>query len=373
MKRLLPASLLTVCLLAALLFGAQQGSATPPLAHPKGFFGIGPQTGITSTDLRYMRAGGIESVRIPVSWSAIEPTANGGYDWSGLDATVTATSRAGLRVLPFLYSTPRWLAKDWRRLPVDNAKERSAWAAFLAAAVERYGPGGDFWDQHAPGVPSYEPAISEPIPIRTWQIWNEVNFFYFAYPVSPARYAKLTMISGQAIKSADPSATVLLSGLFGEPTAKGKRGMDADKFLEALYRTPGIKSRFDAFSLHPYAANTEDLEAMVEGMHEVTLKNHDRPGFYITEMGWGSQNDYNQVAFEQGIRGQVKQLRAAYGYLLENQRRLNLKGAYWFSWKDLPGSCNFCDSVGLFRAGAKFHPKPAWHAFVSITGGRARP
>jgi Beta-galactosidase len=373
MKRLLPAILLSACLLGALLLGAQQGSATPPLRHPKGFFGIGPQTGITPADLGYMQAGGIESVRVPVSWSAIQPTEKGGYNWGGLDATVAEATRDGLRILPFFYSTPPWLAKDWRRLPVDTGKERAAWTAFLKAAVARYGPGGEFWDQHAPGVPSYEPAISAPIPIRTWQIWNEVNFFYFAFPVSPARYSKLTMISGQAIHSVDPTATVLLSGLFGEPTARGKKGMDAAKFLEVLYRTPGIKSRFDAIALHPYAANTEDLEAMVEGLHEVTLENHDRPGFFITEMGWGSQNDYQKVAFEQGIRGQVRELRGAYGYLLENQRRLNLKGVYWFSWKDLPGSCSFCDSVGLFRAGPKFHPKPAWHAFVAITGGRARP
>ena len=32
----------------------------------------------------------------------------------------------------------------------------------------------------------------------------------------------------------------------------------------------------------------------------------------------------------------------------------------------MPGSCSFCDSTGMFRAGAKFRPKPAWHAFVSF-------
>jgi hypothetical protein len=94
---------------------------------------------------------------------------------------------------------------------------------------------------------------------------------------------------------------------------------------------------------------------------------------YITEIGWGSQNNFQQVAFEQGIRGQVKQLKAAYGYLLENRNRLDLKQVYWFSWKDLRGSCNFCDSVGFFRAGPRLKPKPAWRAFVSLTGGRARP
>ncbi|HET7120231.1 MAG TPA: beta-galactosidase [Solirubrobacterales bacterium] len=375
MRRLIPATLLSACLLAALLFGAQQGSAKPPLSHPKGFFGIGPQTLVTPEDYGYMRAGGIESVRVAVPWGSIQPTENGVFNWTGLDATVAAASRKGLRVLPFIYGTPSWLASNWRTLPVDTGKQRKAWRTFIKAAVARYGPGGDFWDEHAPSVVKYE-SESVPIgasPIRVWQIWNEANFFYFAYPVSPARYARLLKLTTPVIKSVDPSAQVLLTGLFGEPTAKGRRGMAATDFLQRLYRTPGIKRYFDAISLHPYAVDAETLEEMVEGLHEVTLENRDRPAFYITEMGWGSQNDFNQVAFEQGIRGQVKQLRASYGYLLENQRRLNLKGVYWFSWKDLPGSCNFCDSVGFFRAGEGFRPKPAWHAFVRLTGGRARP
>lgn len=373
MKRRFLAVPLLACFLIAALVGGQVGSAKPRPQPPAGFFGIGPQTPLTVRDLRYMKAGGIESVRIPVSWAGIQPTANGGYEWSGLDGAVAAASNYGLRALPFVYGTPRWLARDWRTLPVDTARQRSAWRAFLEAAVERYGPGGEFWDQTGGIGPNYEPAVPVPIPIRTWQIWNEANFFYFAFPVSPRRYARLLKISAPAIESVDPTATVLLSGLFGEPAAGGNRGMDADRFLKRLYKTPGLKSTFDAISLHPYAAFTEDLEEMVEAMHEVTVENRDRPRFYITEMGWGSQNNFREVAFEHGARGQVKQLRSSYAYLLENARRLNLKGVYWFSWKDLPGSCSFCDSVGLFRAGPRFKPKPAWHAFIALTGGRPRP
>jgi len=344
-----------------------------PARLPRGFFGIAPQTSLTDTDARYMMAGGIGSVRVQVPWSGIQPTAKGGYQWGGLDATVEVAARNGLQVLPFLYTTPRWLSHNWRTLPVVNAKQRAAWAAFLQAAVARYGPGGAFWAEHAHEGVNYEPAIPNPMPIRAWQIWNEANFFYFASPVSPSRYAKLVTISSKAIKAVDPKAKVVLTGLFGEPTAKGARGMPSAKFLSAVYRTPGIKSRFDGIALHPYAVDTETLEELVEAFHEVTVENHDRVPLYITEMGWGSQNDFNQVAFEQGIRGQVKELRGAYGYLLENQRRLDLKQVYWFSWKDIPGSCNFCDSVGFFRAGPRFKPKPAWHAFVALTGGRARP
>jgi hypothetical protein len=94
---------------------------------------------------------------------------------------------------------------------------------------------------------------------------------------------------------------------------------------------------------------------------------------YITEMGWGSQNDFHIDAFEHGVQGQVEELKSAYGYLLENRTRLDLKQVYWFSWKDLPESCAFCDSVGFFKSGTKVRPKPSWRAFVQITGGRPRP
>jgi len=292
-------------------------------------------------------------------------------------------------VLPFLYGTPHWLAAKPTTLPVDNARQRAEWKAFLTAAVRRYGPGGEFWAEHAPssggeggiGVPyvPYEPAtpkltpIRRPLPIRTWQIWNEANFFYFALPASPSRYAKLVTLSSQAIKAADPGAKVVLSGLFAKPTADYPKGMPAAQFLEALYRVPGLKTRFDGIALHPYAVDTETLEEYVEEFHDVTTEYHDRVPLYVTEMGWGSQPDFEQVAFEQGIQGQVRQLRGAYQYLLENRRRLDVKQVYWFSWKDIQGDCNFCDSVGLFREGTGFRPKPSWRAFVAISRGRLRP
>jgi hypothetical protein len=370
MRARLTAALALAGLLVAVL--ATSGSGAPFAPTPKGFFGVAPQTPLGPEDVEYMKSGGIESVRVAFPWSAIQPTARGGYDWSVVDPTIEVAARGGLEVLPFLAGTPRWLGKT-TTIPVLNARQRAAWIAFVKAAARRYGPGGEFWKEHATEGVNYEPAIPTPVPIRTWQIWNEANFFYFAYPVSPGRYAKLVTISSKAIKSVQPGAKIVLTGLFGEPTATGKRGLNSAIFLRRFYKTPGIKSQFDSIALHPYAIDTESLEEMVEAIHEVTVENHDRPGLYITEMGWGSQDNFEHDAFEQGIRGQVRQLKGAYGFLMENQRRLNLKQVYWFSWKDAPLLCDFCDSVGFFREGRKFKAKPSWHTFVGITGGRARP
>lgn len=358
--------------------------ATASAGAPAGFFGIDPQTPLSDEDVRFMRAGGIESIRVPFPWESIQPHAGRTYDWSGTDAIVAMATRAGLRVLPFLYGTPRWLSAKPTTLPIDSGRARRAWTAFVEATVRRYGPGGEFWAEQAPGGgvgAEYEtaapPVAPLPVrPIRAWQVWNEANFFYFAYPVSPARYARLLKLTAPAIRSADRGAEVVLSGLFGAPDQGGKRGMDAAKFLGALYRVPGIKSSFDAAALHPYAFHVADLEALTRETRAVMLAHHDAgAGLYITEMGWGSQDDPNVVAFEQGIRGQARELRGAYRFLIGDRRRLDLRGVYWYSWKDSPEytACHFCDSVGLFRAGKRFRPKPAWHAFVGLTGGHTRP
>ncbi len=376
MRRKLTATLSAALLLLALVlaFGGSAATGALPPPAPAEFFGIGPQTPLTERDAEYMKAGGIGIVRMAVPWSSVqEKKKRGVYNWAGLDSGVAIAARAGLRVLPFLYGTPHWLAAKPTTLPIDNARQRNEWRAFLTAAVERYGPRGEFWKEHSKSVgPDYEPAIPKR-PIRTWQVWNEANFFYFATPTTPGRYAKLLVASSQAIKAADPGAKVILSGLFAKPTARFPKGMPAVQFLKALYRVPGIKSRFDGISLHPYAIDTGILEEYVEEFHDVTVENHDRVPLYITEMGWGSQPDFHQVAFEQGPQGQVRQLRGAYRYLLENRNRLDVKQVYWFSWKDIQGDCNFCDSVGLFKEGPAFRPKPSWRAFVAIARGRVRP
>jgi hypothetical protein len=353
--------------------GAQSttSAALPPA--PRGFFGIGPQAEVSERDAEFMKAGGIEVVRYPLVWSAIQPTRSGGYDWSSFDGVVSNATRHGLQVLPFVIDTPRWLSLKGTKLPIDNARARKAWTQFLEAAVKRYGPGGEFWATHAPGIVQYEPAIPKPLPIRSWQIWNEANFFYFAYPASPQRYARLLKLSAPVIKRVDPTAKVIASGLFGQPSPKGARGMPAAQFLETIYKIPGMKPYFDGIALHPYAVDTETLEELVEEFHEVTVAYHDRVPLYVTEIGWGSQDDFETVAFEQGIQGQVRQLKGAYGYLLANRRKLDVKGVFWFSWKDIAESCSFCDSVGLFKGGPKFQAKPAWRAFIAITHGRPRP
>ena len=355
MRRVIPCLVLPLLALALLPASAQ--------ALPRGFFGIAPQTPIGAKDTSRMRAGGIETIRAPLHWGGVQPTRRGGFNWSTFDEVVETAAEGRLEVLPFLCAPPRWASRPETRLPIDSGRSRQAWAEFARAAVERYGPRGTFWEEHAPGTKNPLPRL----PIRAWQIWNEENFFYFTRPASPGRYARLLSISSRAIHRADPRATVVMGGLFGDPKQGPPAAMDAADFLDRLYEVRGAKADFDAVALHPYAADAGELRALVDGVRRVMVRHGDRRGgLYITEMGWGSQAR-SPVSFEVGLRDQAQQLRTAYRYLLGNRGRLNLKQVVWFSWKDAPKLCSFCDSVGLFRQGARFKPKPAWHAFVGIT------
>ena len=212
------------------------------------------------------------------------------------------------------------------------------------------------------------------MPIRTWQIWNEANFFYFAYPVSPSRYAKLVKISSQAIKSADPGAKVILSGLFGEPTAARPQRDAGGQFLEALYRYAGDqeplrrRSRFT-----PTRSTRKRSKNTSKNSTKSRSKTTTASGLYITEMGWGSQNDFNRSPSSRGSRGRSSSCATSYAYLLENRRRLDLKQVYWYSWKDIQERLQLLRLGRPLPRGAKFKPKPAWRAFVALTHGRLRP
>ena len=166
-----------------------------------------------------MKAGGIESVRWPLIWAAIQPTAKGGYDWSCFDAVVETAARAGLQVLPSIGSTPSWLASKRRRCRSSNARQRAAWSAFLEAAVKRYGPGGEFWKQHAHGGRQLRTGDRQAAADPRLADLERGQLLLLRLPGLAERYAKLVTISSQAIKPVDPGAKVILAGLFGEPTA----------------------------------------------------------------------------------------------------------------------------------------------------------
>lgn len=345
-------------------------------ALPVGFWGVVPQATPTAEQVQRLGRGGVESIRAPFEWSALEPTANGPIQWAGPDEIVESATEAGVSVLPVLTGAPSWAVANVRvpgasatapaHLPVSGAGAL-AWSSLLKQAVERYGPGGEFWTLH--------PSLS-PRPIRAWQIWNEPNFKYFDAHPNPTEYGRLVTASYGALKAADPGASVILAGLFAQPggarTARGKHTSPnwfASDFLERMYKTtPGVKTKFAGVALHPYTYDYRHLPSQIEEVRKVLSRFHDgRKGLWLTELGWSSQPPTRGNSFAKGPSGQVTQLNGAFRLLERKQRPWNLRAVYWFSVDDLAGVCNFCSGTGLFGTG--FKPKRSWFAYVKFAGG----
>jgi hypothetical protein len=357
------------------------GFASSAGAVPGNFWGVAPQATPTAEQFQRLKLGGVDSVRIPIEWGAVQANPEGSFSWNGTDDLVGGAAAAGIEVLPFVTGAPTWAVRPAivnsaahsmapLNLPVKTAIQKSGWTTFLTETVRRYGPNGVFWAAN-PSVP-YRP-------IRVWQVWNEPNFKYFVARPNPAEYGKLIKLSAPIIKGIDPGAKIILAGLFAAPkeaeyNRKPPEAYFATDFIEQLYKkTPGIKSKFDGVALHPYTYGYQEITAHVEELRGVLKAAHDPGvGLWITELGWSAKRPTGSsgaAGFEKGPSGQAAQLKGAFSLLKANQAKWHLKQVFWFSVDDRPGACNFCDGSGLFAPG--FIARPSWKAYVKFAGGTA--
>jgi hypothetical protein len=112
------------------------------------FFGVVSTDAPTGVDLARMSQGGVGSYRVVLSWAAIE-SVEGQYDWRGTDALVSELARNGIHPLFSIIGTPAAYQPTHVDPPTNDERTFDAWAAFLKAAAERYGPDGDFWQSMA--------------------------------------------------------------------------------------------------------------------------------------------------------------------------------------------------------------------------------
>jgi hypothetical protein len=227
-------------------------------------------------------------------WDMVEVGAR--LDWSVADEIVERDRAAGLRTLAILQGTPaRYATGGWpgaayprvgghmpatifslngpgdtaiqasvpralfepvfRRAdgsPTDDPAEAyetntgNPWSCFVAAAVERYRPGGDL-------ARSLGWAPDEGV--AAWEIGNEPNLRHF-WDGSPAEYARYLEVAFLVIEWRDPGATVVHGGIADDAAASAwyNRFLDA---LEARAAVSPLPERygyyFDAAGWHWYS------------------------------------------------------------------------------------------------------------------------
>lgn len=344
------------------------GDATASAKVPASFFGINavqPALKDYNGMAGRLNAG---SVRIELSWPAIQRKKDGPYDWAKMDTRFRAAVEAGLKPQPVIFGTPTYLTHapaQYVAPPTDGKKTLARWQQFAHAAAKRYGPAGQFW--HA------NPALNDRFAPQNWILWNEENARAYWYPkVSPSAYAKLLRATRSAFDSVDKSLGITTGGMFGYPS--NGRSMDAKPFLRKVYSSKGAKKAIDGVSLHPYGATVGAVRKQVKDAHNVIRKAHDaRAKIIIGEIGWASGGKPKNYFLIKDEQGQKRLLQQSFRMLLAKHRQWNIAAAYWFTYKDQGGKdpvCNWCGKAGLLDKHGNL--KPAGKAYQAIARKNTR-
>lgn len=348
----LPALLAAIALLVGL-------SAPSPASAkvPNGFFGVSA-VAPSSKDFSRMAKGGLGAYRFGVNWATVQRTRNGPYNWNETDINVRHSAQNGMRSVPVLFGTPRFVSKREGKLfpPTGSQRNLETWQRFTSAAAARYGPGGAFWRQH--------PELSE-LPVRSWVIWNEQNARPFWFPkASPRQYARLVKVSAFGIRGFDPGAKIVLGGIFGFPN--DRRSMPAVAFLRAMYRVKGVEKHFDSVNLHPYGPGIASVKKQIKQARKVMRKAGDgKAGILVGEMGWGSAGSKRSPSVV-GVQGQKRRISQGARLLVQKRRAWNIDAVYIYLWRDFKSEsgCLWCPHAGLIDARGR--EKPAWPALKRV-------
>ena len=232
-----PARLLAVAMTLAVLLGLNASAAfgSSGTRPPKAYFGmhyhdVGRNGTWPEAPIGWMRLWDTGT-----SWREVQPE-RARWDFSVLDAAVANARAHHATVSLVLGQSPAWASSK----PAQPGAFYGAGAAAPPASVT------DWWIYVNTVAARYRGRIA------AYEIWNEVNLPGF-YSGSVAQMVRLTRIGRDAVKRADPSASVL------SPSVTLRGGTkDPRKFAKA-----GGYRYSDAVNIHGYPMPTAGPEAGV--------------------------------------------------------------------------------------------------------------
>jgi hypothetical protein len=225
-----------------------------------------------------------------ISWARLtfdqanDERQRGSFNWYAEDTMVAALARHGVRGEASFVGTAPWAVDPstvghcpWGMgYPADVG----GWSDWVAAAARRYGPNGSFWAAH-PELPQ--------LPIRTWEIGNEVNSEQFWCPAAnPEQYAKVYSASQSAINSVDPGAKVIVAGLAPRFAQRTDVDLDVPSFLTRMVASdPSLRSRIPEVAIHPYASSVQGVLGTVAQFRQAMIAaGMPRTPMLVNEFGW---------------------------------------------------------------------------------------
>ena len=276
----------------------------------------------------------------------------------------------GIRSVPFVWGSPKWVGNGSAGYPpLGSAAEIQSWQNFLKAAVGRYGPGGSYWST------KYKQDYGQsatPLPIQSWQIWNEPNLKKYFTPGSTTLQARPISTLSCSRSPTTRSRPRIRRPRSSSPACRShaRGSSNARDFLNAIYNVAGVKADFDAAALHPYGCNLDRVRTGISQFSAVMKNRGDgATPLWLTEFAWGS-GPPDQFCTNKGLAGQRDLLVSSFRMILQNRKTWNVQRLFWFLWRDPTGSdfatyCSFCGTAGLLRHNRT--AKPAYAAFRGFT------
>jgi hypothetical protein len=232
-------------------------------------------------------AAGVRWVRVPFSWSQVEPqnTTPENYQWpSAFDDWLARLSARGIKPILTLGGNPAW-ASPLPGGPITRTAIISELVEFVEAAVAHYSGspyGVKHWEFYN------EPDNGDPL-------WASKGFGYWGR--EPAAYATMLRAVYGPIKAIDPEAQIILGGLAYDWFSK-EGGPFVEGFLDGVLQNGG-GAYFDLMNFHYYPVFRVNWDPDGPGLVgkakalRLKLAEHglNKP-FICTEMGtWSEEGD----------------------------------------------------------------------------------
>jgi hypothetical protein len=225
----------------------------PPKPREPSVFGIEIVDGLTEEYWDDIAALGVLWVRKNgLLWKDIEPIEGGGYRWDAepvrlLEQDMLRASARGLRLILIVRGSPAWATEvesDCAAIKPDSYED---FAAFMAAAVERYSEppfNVKYWE--IGNEPDVDPKLV--VQDNVFGCWGDEDDPYYG----GRAYGEMLKVVYPRIKAANAAVQVLNGGLLLDIpySAEDGAGLSA-RFIEGVF-VAGAGASFDILAVHSY-------------------------------------------------------------------------------------------------------------------------
>ena len=166
-------------------------------------------------DFQLVKELGLDKLRVSFSWSNYQPARDRFDNLEWLHQFVNLATEYEIELMPYLCYGPEWATAygDWHNPPGDI----NDWYNYVYHMVS------EFKDT-----------------INVWELWNEQDsIMWFSGDID--EYAEVLRVGAEAVKAANPDATVLMGGIT----------WPNDKYVE-YFLDQGLSSSFDVMPVHSY-------------------------------------------------------------------------------------------------------------------------